>query len=398
MRNTEKQFRKIISSSLNLDYILISSPENFYYISGYSSHQHTVSRMPNMACILMGFNSKNLFTKLIVMDYEYQNVLKNLKDNDYKVIPYDTWVGVKSEEEISKNKTLIKNEKKTLFNHITSAINPSKNIKIGIEKDFISLNFFTQLESLFPNAEFVDISSYLVKSRSIKTEEEISIFRELVSIQDRALLEVMNSLKIGITEKLLSEIYINNIIKNSSVFPSSWSMFSIAENASVLGLPSEKILNDGDVFKYDGGVNKPFEFYTTDFARSWIVGTKNTLLVELKQKLFEAQRLMISNMKPGVKIKDIFNLGYQCVKTRYPQYERGHLGHSISLGPSTWEAPLITSSEERELEKGMILCIEVPLYIKGLGGFNIEDMVLITENGAEILSNLTPHFGVGDIF
>ncbi|MGL5189241.1 MAG: M24 family metallopeptidase [Cetobacterium sp.] len=398
MRDTEKQFREIVSSTLSLDYILISSPENFYYISGYSSHQHTVSRMANMACILMNFNPKNIFTKLMVMDYEYQNVLKYLKDEDYQVVSYDTWVGVKSEEEISENKTLVKNAKKTIFNHIINEMDLSENIKIGIEKDFVPINFFTQLQALLPNAEFIDISSHLVKSRSVKTKEEILIFKELINIQDNALLKVMNNLKIGITEKELSEIYINDVMKNTNVFPSSWSMFSIGENASILGLPSEKILTDGDVFKYDGGVNKPFEFYTTDFARSWIVGTKNPMLVELKEKLFEAQRLMISNMKPGVKIKDIFNIGFECVKTKYPQYERGHLGHSISLGPSTWEAPLITSSEERILEKGMILCVEVPLYIKKLGGFNIEDMVLITEDGAEILSNLTPHFGAGYIF
>ncbi|MGL5766574.1 MAG: M24 family metallopeptidase [Sarcina sp.] len=398
MRNTEKQFRKYISK--DIDYVIISSPENFYYISGYASHQHTVSRMAGMAAIVMRCNSKEEFTKLLVMDYEYNNVIKYVKDKNYEVIAYDTWVGVKDEEEISKNRFIKKNDKKTIFNLLVDIIETSKNkkIKVGIEKDFISSNFFTQLESIFLNIEFVDISSQLVYSRSVKTEEEILIFKELIKIQDKALLKVMNSLRVDISEKELADIYIKEVIKNYGVSPSAWSMFAIGENASILGLPSEKKLKDGEVFKYDGGVNKNFSFYTTDFARSWIVGKKDQMLIELKIRLFEAQRLMIENMKPGVKIKEIFNIGYNYVKEKYPQYERGHLGHSISLGPSTWEAPLITKAEERVLEKGMILCVEVPLYIKGLGGFNIEDMVLIKENGAEILSNITPHFGEGDIF
>lgn len=398
MRDTEKRFRSLISE--DIDYMIISSPENFYYISGYASHQHTVSRMPAMAALVMGCTSDNEFTKLLVMDYEYNNAVRMLNDKYYEVVAYDTWVGVKDEEEISENKFIERNSKKTLFNHIANLVNTSsdKKIKVGIEKDFVPVNFYKQLEALLPNVEFVDISNELVYSRSVKTEEEIAIFKNLIKIQDEALLTVMNSLKVGVSEKELVDIYVKEVIKNPGVSPSSWSMFAVGENASILGLPSEKTLKDGEVFKYDGGVNKNFEFYTTDFARSWIVGEKNPMLVELKTRLFEAQRLMIENMKPGVKIKDIFNLGYNYVKERYPQYERGHLGHSISLGPSTWEAPLITKTEERVLEKGMILCVEVPLYIKGLGGFNIEDMVLIKENGAEILSSITPHFGKEELF
>lgn len=398
MRNTEKQFRKCISK--DIDYVIISSPENFYYISGYASHQHTVSRMPIMASIVMGCEKNAEFTKILVMDYEYSNAVRHIGDKDYEIVSYDTWVGVKEEEEISKNKSLEKNEKKTMFNLLLNLIDTSKNkkIKIGIEKDFISSNFYTQLEDLFSDVEFVDISNQLIYSRSIKTEEEILIFKKLIKVQDEALLEVMNNLKIGMSEKELADIYTKEVIKKNGISPSAWSMFAIGENASILGLPSEKKLRDGEIFKYDGGVNKNFGFYTTDFARSWIVGEKDQMLVELKIRLFEAQRLMIENMKPGVKIKEIFNIGYNYVKERYPQYERGHLGHSISLGPSTWEAPLITKTEERVLEKGMILCVEVPLYIKGLGGFNIEDMVLIKENGAEILSNITPHFGKDNIY
>ena len=392
MRNTEKRFRSLISS--DLDYVLISSPENFFYISGYSSHQHTVSRMPNMACILMSFKIKPTFTKLMIMDYEYDNAIKFIQDKDYDIISYDTWVGVKTEEEISENKFIEKENKKTMFNYLSNFINNTENnkIKIGIEKDFVTVNFMEQLGKLFPTVEFVDISNELVYSRSVKTKEEILIFKELIKVQENALLSVMNNLKIGISEKELSDLYINEVVKSSEIFPSSWSMFSIGENASILGLPSQRVLKDGEIFKYDGGVNKKFEFYTTDFARSWIVGSQNKMLVELKKKLYEAQRLMISHMKPGIKIKEIFNIGYNCVKEKYPQYERGHLGHSISLGPSTWESPLITKTEERVLEEGMIFCVEVPLYIKGIGGFNIEDMVLIKEDKAEILSSLVPHF------
>ena len=65
---------------------------------------------------------------------------------------------------------------------------------------------------------------------------------------------------------------------------------------------------------------------------------------------------------------------------------------SISMGPATAEAPYINAAETRPLEAGMVLAMEVPCYIDGVNGFNIEDMVLITENGCEVLTPCTPHY------
>ncbi len=62
------------------------------------------------------------------------------------------------------------------------------------------------------------------------------------------------------------------------------------------------------------------------------------------------------------------------------------------MGPATCEAPIINASTTRPLEAGMILAMEVPCYIQGVQGFNIEDMVLITEDGCEVLTPNTPHY------
>ncbi|ARE65202.1 hypothetical protein ADH76_16055 [Enterocloster clostridioformis] len=73
-------------------------------------------------------------------------------------------------------------------------------------------------------------------------------------------------------------------------------------------------------------------------------------------------------------------------------YRRCHCGHSISLGPATAEEPYINASTNRLLEPGMVLAMEVPCYIRGVNGFNIEDMVLITEDGREVLTPKMPHY------
>ena len=258
--------------------------------------------------------------------------------------------------------------------------------------DVISLNFYKRLREECPKAKFVDVSPLFLTARSVKTEEEVSVFRELTRIQDEAFDYARNFIKVGVSEREIANIYRQKVMESNYCVPSSWSMFAAGENASRLGLPSDRKIQDGEVFKYDGGVNKEFDFYTTDFSRSYVVGTQNKTLYDIKKRLHEAQRLMISSIKEGMEIRELFNVGFSYVKEKYPCYERGHLGHSISMGPQTAEPPFVNAANECRLEKNMILCIEVPLYIEGLGGFNIEDMVLITENGAEILTSRTPHF------
>ena len=101
---------------------------------------------------------------------------------------------------------------------------------------------------------------------------------------------------------------------------------------------------------------------------------------------------MIESIKPGLKFNELFNIGYEYVKKDIPNYVRGYLGHSISLGPQTAEYPIISKDNNETIEENMILCIEVPLYIKDLGGFNIEDMILVTKDSCEVLTHRTPHY------
>lgn len=218
------------------------------------------------------------------------------------------------------------------------------------------------------------------------------MFQKLCNVADRALTKVSQSVGVGISESELAEIFRLNVIKSGICTPSEWSMVSTGPNGASLGLPGGRRIARGDVVKFDGGVNAGFDFYTTDTSRSWIKDGADPTLHKLKDRLYEAQRRMIGAAKPGLPINEIFKTGYEYIRERFPAYRRGHMGHSISMGPATAEAPFISASETRFLEPGMILAIEAPCYIADTGGFNIEDMVLITADGAEILTPLTPHY------
>lgn len=374
---------------------IVSSPENFHYLAGFAGHQHTVSRQPGMTFAVVNVAGSDV-PCLATMDFElpaFDEKRTPLFEFDLK--KYDTWVGVKEWSEIT-GETACHNaaERKASFDVLLETANEMglANKTIGVELSYLPADYYQILRQKMPEAEFVNISEMFVRARSVKTHEETTLFRELCGVADEALTEVSKIAGIGVSEAELAHVFRRCVVESGFCLPSEWSMFSAGPNGARLGLPSDRKICAGDVIKFDGGVNAGFDFYTTDTSRSWITDGAPSLLHKLKDRLYEAQRLMIEAAKPGLPINELFNIGYSHVRTLFPAYRRGHMGHSISMGPATSEAPFIAPSETRALEPGMVLAVEAPCYIRGVGGFNIEDMVLITETGAEILTPKTPHY------
>lgn len=374
-----------------IDGAIVNSPENFTYITAYSSHQHTVSRQPNFATVVLD-NKENTRPVAIGMDFETE-AFSDYMDCDVK--KYSTWVGGKTFEEVLANEEVPSTKKfVTAIEVIVETIKELglENKTIGLELDFLPFNCYEIFRKELPEANFVNISPVFLESRAIKEDDEIDYFRQLARVADEALNYTSQFVKEGITERELFDIYCNKVMESNICFPSGWSSFCAGENSGRLCRSTDRKIKNGDVVKFDGGVNGDTNFYTTDFSRSWIVGDAHPVLFELKERLCEAQKLMISSIKPGLTFDELFKIGYNHVKAEFKFYERGHLGHSISMGPQTADAPFVSLSEKRPLEEGMIICIETPCYISGFGGFNIEDMILVTKEGCEVLTPLTPHW------
>ena len=392
MKSKQDKIKKLLREK-DIDGAIILSPENLHYILGFGGHQHTVSRQAGFSLAVMS-SKENIKTHGITMDFELPTFEKKNIDKIHIIKPYSTWVGVRNWDNFKNNIPMEENIFKSSFDILMESIKELEleNKNIGLELDFIPINYYNLLIEKLPNAKFFNISDLFVYARSVKTQEEIEIFKQLCSVADNAFYEVSKIAKIGVSEKELSQCFKENVIKSGICVPSSWSMFSTGPNGSRLTIPEDGIIEKGQVVKFDAGVNAAFDFYTTDTSRSWVMEGADLELYKLKDRLYEAQRLMIKSAKPGLPINELFNIGFNYVKEKYSIYKRGHLGHSISMGPATAEAPYINSTEKRLLEPGMILAMEVPCYLENFNGFNIEDMVLITENGAEVLTPKTPHY------
>ena len=393
MRPKEYIIKELLCEK-GLDGAIVSSPENFHYVTGFGGHQHTVSRQPGFTLAVMRADDK-VPTHLTTMDFEAATFRIKAAGLNFVVDPYDTWVGLKTWDEIAHgavvpDKTAMESSMDKLVQFMKACDLADK--KVGVELDYLPVPYYKSLTEKFPEAEFVDISDLFVYARSVKQPDEIEMFRKLCRIADHGFTEVSKIAKIGVSERELSQCFREDVIKSGFCVPSAWSMFSTGPSGARLTLPGDGVVKDGDVVKFDAGVNAEFDFYTTDTSRAWIIGNGDPALLKLKDRLYEGQRRMIAAAKPGLPINELYHTAYDYVKEMFPCYRRGHQGHSISMGPATAEAPYINASETRPLEAGMILAMEVPCYIDGVNGFNIEDMVLITEDGCEVLTPNTPHY------
>lgn len=111
--------------------------------------------------------------------------------------------------------------------------------------------------------------------------------------------------------------------------------------------PNYKV-SKGDIIEIDSGVH--YKDYNSDLARTFIVGKPNSAQKRIFDALKAGHDAMLSMIKPGVRFKDVFNVGQETIrKSGLPRLERGHFGHIIGIGHESERSPFITPSEEQTL-------------------------------------------------
>ncbi|MEP7173678.1 MAG: M24 family metallopeptidase, partial [Aestuariivirga sp.] len=140
-----------------------------------------------------------------------------------------------------------------------------------------------------------------------------------------------------------------------------------------------------DLIKIDVGC--VIEGYSSDGGRTAVLGRAGRAAQQVYDALHKSFDAGLALLKPGVVLHEV----YRAVATTmwdagFTTYGRGHFGHGV--GASIWseEWPFISADATAAAEPGMVLAFETPYYINGLGGFIIEDQILITENGVEVMA------------
>lgn len=255
--------------------------------------------------------------------------------------------------------------------------------RIGIEKRYLTAAYHEQLLELLPEAKIEGCDDLLEQVRSIKTKGEIDKFGQVNVAAERAIIEAFGETKAGDTDKDLLELILDKV----AGLGANDMRFAIVGTGdqSHLAHPEvrSKPLEPGDLIRVDIGAD--FNGYCSDVARMAVVGEPSEAQKEMYRKHRAVQRGAIDQLRPGVKACDVYQYCVDAYAKAGIDYGLPHVGHGFGLAGH--EFPMLQPYNCAELRPDMLICVE-PAYLddKDLGGYQVEDLVLVTDDAPEILT------------
>lgn len=264
--------------------------------------------------------------------------------------------------------------------------------RLGIELDFIPSNDLAAFRKMLPSVEWVDSSRLIATLRLYKQPHEIELLKTAVRLAERGIEHACERLRLGQPAMQVSYDFRHGILDAASEYgvtnlDSMWSANSCGPDPWGTGATTA-LVAVGDVLKFDAGCT--VGGYTSDMGRTFVVGKGSKDVRYIYDSLLASFREGLSMLRPGVPLKDVHGACQRCMhRLGFDTYTRGHFGHGI--GSNVWveEWPFISASSEVLLEPSMAFSYETPLYLRGVGGFNLEDQIVITDTGCESMNSMS---------
>ncbi len=218
----------------------------------------------------------------------------------------------------------------------------------------------------------------------IKDKEEIIKMKKAAQITTESLKDVFEIIKPGVRELDIASELAYTMRKKGAQKEAFETIVVSGERSSLPhGKPSEKKIDEGEFITIDMGAN--YQNYNSDLTRTIIMGKENKKQKEIFSIVLKAQKAALDFLKPGVKCKEVDSVARNIIaKKGYGKYFGHGLGHGVGL--DIHELPRVSFSDDTVLLPGMVVTIEPGIYLPEVGGARIEDSVLITEAGYEILT------------
>lgn len=259
--------------------------------------------------------------------------------------------------------------------------------RIGVEPRQLRLLEFRFVKSGAPEADYPDASAVLSGLRLKKDQAEVEAMRRAVKIAQNALEATIPSIKIGMTEKELSSALVVQLLRQGSEpeMPFSPIVSGGPNAANPHASPSERKLQAGDLLVIDWGAT--YDGYISDLTRTFAVGDVDEEYQKIHRIVQEANAAGRAAAKPGIPCADVDKAARAVIeKSGYGVYFTHRTGHGI--GMEGHEEPYMRGDNMQLLEPGMAFTVEPGIYLPDRNGVRIEDNVVITETGADVLSDM----------
>lgn len=335
-------------SENKLDAILILNPSNRIYLSGFTG---------SSATLLITADQALLFT-----DFRYV-------DQAAAQSPHFTVVRVTGSP----------------LQAIADRCQESHVGRIGFEGDYLTVDARSQCDELLRQQELISVTGLVERLRRVKDESEIKLMRQAAAITDLVWQEIQPQISVGVAERDLA-VEMDYRMKKHGAEGVAFDMIvaSGVRSAMPHGRASEKLLAQGDLITFDFGAK--YQGYCSDMTRTVMLGEPTAKQREIYAIVLEAQMRGLAACKAGVTGLAVDEVCREYIREQGYGEAFGHgTGHGV--GRDIHEDPRLSIRGAKDLlVPGMIVTIEPGIYLSGWGGVRIEDMVLVTDQGCERLS------------
>ena len=260
--------------------------------------------------------------------------------------------------------------------------------RIGVEPRQLRLLEFRYVRAGAPEADYPDASEALSALRLRKDQAEVEAMRRAVKIAQDALEATIPLIKMGMTEKELSSELVVQLLKHGSEpeMPFAPIVSGGPNSANPHASPTERKLQAGDLLVVDWGAT--YDGYISDLTRTFAVGEVDEEYEKIHKVVQAANAAGRAAARPGVPCAAVDQAAREVIENAgYGQYFTHRTGHGI--GMEGHEEPYMRGDNMQLLEPGMAFTVEPGIYLPDRNGVRIEDNVVITETGTDVLSDMS---------
>lgn len=338
-----------------IDAAFVTTPDNVFYVSGFKSNPH--ERLLGV----MIFKEAEPF--LICPQMEIPEA--KAAGWSYEVIGHqdtDNAMDILAQAIIARN------------------VNP---LTFAIEKAQLIVERLEALQQSFPQATFVRLDEKINAMRVIKDEDELNKLRKAAQLADYAIEVGCKEIAEGKTEMEILTAIESAIQEKGCKMSFETMVLSGPKSASPHGKPGARKVEKGDMILFDLGVI--YDGYCSDITRTVAFGEPSEAQKAIYNAVLAANSNAIAAVKPGVRAMDLDKIARDTITNAgYGEYFTHRLGHG--LGISVHEFPSVTGANDMVMEEGMVFTIEPGVYKSDVTGVRIEDDVVVTKDGVEVLT------------
>jgi Xaa-Pro aminopeptidase len=274
----------------------------------------------------------------------------------------------------------------SMLQAVVRVVHSAKIGRLGIEGDSMTVGLRDQIAKKLPKVEIAATSGLVERLRIVKDKDEIALLRKAVWQAEKAFAVLRSTLRPEMTEKEAAdelEHQFRLFGAKDAAFPS---IVAVGPRGALPhATPTRKRIGEDDFVLVDWGANEGL--YRSDLTRVLVTGKISPRFERVYRVVLEAQTRAIAAVRPGVTGHDVDSVARTVIaKAGFARRFRHGLGHG--LGMLVHEAPRLAVNNQTILKPGMVVTVEPGIYLPGWGGIRIEDDVLVTRSGHEVLTHV----------